>query len=150
MAALLVGTVLSGAPAIAQDAPESSAPPAAPAPIPGSGIVSALAVVGSQRLEPDTVRSYIDLRAGKPYTRESIDKALKDLYATEPFADVQIRDDNGHLTIQVKEHPVVNRIVLDGNKRVKEDKVMPEIRLAAREIFSRTKVRPEIARLLEL
>ena len=149
MAALLVGTVLSGAPAIAQEAPES-ATPAAAAPVPASGIVSALDVVGSQRLEPDTVRSYIDLRAGKPYTRESIDKALKDLYATELFADVQIRDDNGHLTIQVKENPVVNRIVLDGNKRVKEDKVMPEIRLAPRQIFSRTKVRADIARIIEL
>ena len=146
-AALLVTTILGGAPAFSQNAPASPVTPVVPH---ASGIIKVINVTGSQRLEPDTVRSYIDLKPGQPYTRETIDKALKDLFATELFTDVQIRDDAGVLTIQVKENPVVNRIVLEGNKRLKEEKIRPEIRLAPRQIFSRSKVRADIARIIEL
>ena len=146
--ALLMGTMLSGmaAPVLAQTAAPA---PAAPAAV-GGGVVSQIQVQGAERLEPDTVRSYIKLRPGQPYTRESLDQALKDLYATELFADVQIRDQVGTLVITVKENPVVNRIVLEGNKRLKEDKIRPEIRLAPRQIFSRSKVRADVARIIEL
>ncbi|ODU20912.1 MAG: outer membrane protein assembly factor BamA [Sphingomonas sp. SCN 67-18] len=155
MPTLLVGTVLAGisAPALGQQqaAPAPVAAPApAPAPQPGSGTIRSVNVVGSQRLEPDTVRSYVQLRPGEPYTRESLDQALKDLFATELFADAEIRDNQGALTIVIKENPVINRIVLEGNKRLKEDKIRPEIRLAPRQIFTRSKVRADIARIIEL
>lgn len=150
---LLVGTVLGGLPGMVQaqavaPAPISDGPLVAP--LPGSGIVRSVNVAGSQRLEPDTVRSYIKLKAGDPYTRETLDQALKDLYATELFADVQIRDDAGALTIQIRENPVINRIVLEGNKRLKDEKIRPEIRLAPRQIFTRSKARADVARIIEL
>jgi outer membrane protein insertion porin family len=153
-AALLVGTMLAGiaAPVTAQEtAPAPQAAPAAtPTVAPGSGTIRSVNVTGSQRLEPDTVRSYVKLRAGEPYTRESLDQALKDLFATELFADATIRDDNGALTIEIRENPVINRIVLEGNKRLKDDKIRPEIRLAPRQIFTRSKVRADVARIIEL
>ena len=154
---LLIGTMLGGMPAIAQ-APQpaatttpAAAPAPAPAPEPGSGIVRALNVTGNQRLEPDTVRSYVKLRAGQPYTRESLDQALKDLYASELFADVTIAGaDTGNIVLQVRENPVINRIVLEGNKRLKEEKIRPEIKLAPRQIFTRSKARADVARIIEL
>jgi len=115
-----------------------------------SGIIRSVAVTGAERLEADTVRSYAELRAGEPYDREKLDTALKALYATELFADVQIHDDNGALTIAIRENPVINRIVLEGNKRIKEDKIKPEIRLAPRQIFTRSKARADVSRIIEL
>ena len=114
------------------------------------GTIKSINVTGSQRLEPDTVRSYIQLRAGGPYTTESMDQAIRDLFETELFTDVQIRDDNGNLTVEVKENPVINRIILEGNKRLKEDKINKEIKLAPRQIFTRSKVRADVARIVEL
>ncbi|ANI77096.1 outer membrane protein assembly factor BamA [Sphingobium sp. EP60837] len=152
VAALLATTMfggLSAVPVLAQEA----AVPAAPAPaaaLPTAGTVRSINVVGQQRLEPDTVLSYTKLRIGQPFTQESLDQALRDLYETELFADVQIRNDNGALTIEVKENPVINRIVLEGNKRLKEDKIRPEIRLAPRQIYTRSKVRADVARIIEL
>ena len=128
-----------------------AAPEAAPAPLPGSGIVHTLSVSGAQRLEPETVVSYMSLRPGQPYDREKLDQAIKDLYATELFADVQIQGgDSGNLVIVVRENPVINRIVLEGNKRLKEDKINPEIKLAPRQIFTRSKARADVARIIEL
>src|SRR3546814_12868528 len=91
----------------------------------------------------DVCSSDLKLRVGSPYNRESLDLALKDLFATELFSDVQIRDDQGNLTIEIKENPVINRIVLEGNKRLKDEKIQPEIKLAPRQIFTRSKVRAD-------
>jgi len=148
---LLASTILTAQPLFAQRTPQPAPAPAPVAAVPQiSGTIKTITVEGAQRLEADTVRSYIDLKPGDPYNRESLDRALKALFATELFADVQIRDNAGALVIQVKENPVINRIVLEGNKRLKEDKIRPEIRLAPRQIFSRSKVRADVARIIEL
>jgi outer membrane protein insertion porin family len=154
---LLVGTVLGGwaAPSLAQvaappAAPAAQAPAPAPTPTPG-GTIRSIQVQGAQRLEPATVISYSNLQPGQSYTAESLDTALKDLYATELFADVVITGaETGQLLISVKENPVINRIILEGNKRIKDDKIMPEIRLAPRQIFTRSKVRSDVERIVEL
>ncbi len=152
VAALLATTIVAGlsaVPAVAQTAP------AAPASVPAAtvapaGTIRNITVTGQQRLEPDTVMSYTKLRVGQSFTQESLDQALRDLYETELFADVQIRNDSGALTIEIKENPVINRIVLEGNKRLKEEKIKPEIKLAPRQIYTRSKVRADVARIIEL
>ncbi|MBN8502418.1 MAG: outer membrane protein assembly factor BamA, partial [Sphingomonadales bacterium] len=149
MAAVLLGTTfLAGVPhaALAQTVPAA----AAPQPDAAGETIRSVNVVGSQRLEPDTIRTYTKLRVGQPYTQAAADQALKDLFATELFAEVQIRNDGGNVTIEVKENPVINRIVLEGNKRLKAEKILPEIKLAPRQIFTRSKVRADVSRIIEL
>ncbi|WP_077146620.1 outer membrane protein assembly factor BamA [Sphingopyxis sp. KK2] len=151
---LLAGTMLAG-PAFAQ----AVQPPAVPAPTvpapsseaaPTAATIRSITVNGNQRLEAQTILSYLRLRVGQTYDRAMLDQALKDLAATELFKDFQISDDNGALTIQVVENPVINRVILEGNKRLKEDKIRPEIKLSPRQIFTRSKVRADVARIIEL
>lgn len=174
-AVLLAGTLLSGPAALAQQTtPPAARPPAGPAevqPTPAApaapaaadappasatvapdpvGTVRSVVVQGNERLEAETVRSYVGLSPGDQYDRVRLDQALKTLYATELFADATIRDDAGTLIVQVRENPVINRIVLEGNKRIKEDKIREEIRLAPRQIFTRSKARSDVSRILEV
>jgi outer membrane protein insertion porin family len=156
-ALLLVGTVLGGtaAPALAQAAApaQQPAPAAAPAPAtaPAQGVIRSIRVRGNQRIEAETVRAYANLSPGQTYTRTTLDKAIKDLYATQLFADATIGGtETGDLVINVRENPVINRIVLEGNKRIKDDKISPEIKLAPRQIFTRSAVRSDVERILEL
>ncbi len=172
--ALLVGTILGGLtapaygqgtqpqppaqaqgtlPAPAQPAPAQPQGSAAvpPAPAEAQQVIRSIEVSGNQRIEPETVVSYIQLRPGQPYDRERLDQAIRDLYATELFADAQITGvETGNLVIQVRENPVINRIVLEGNRRIKDDKILPEIRLAPRQIFTRSRARADVARIIEL
>src|SRR5688572_28042439 len=91
------------------------------------------------------------LRVGDPYTRERLDDALRELYETELFADVTIGGgETGQIVINERENPVSNRIMLEGNKRIKDDKISPEIGLAPRQIFTRSKARADVARIIEL
>ena len=142
-----VAAAIPAAAATSDGAPAVAAPLAAPAP---QQLIRVIAVEGAQRLEADTVLSYTQLRVGQPYSEAAADQVLKDLYATELFSDVQVRNDAGKVVIVVKENPVINRIVLEGNKHLKEDKINPEIKLAARQIFTRSKVRADVARIIEL
>jgi outer membrane protein insertion porin family len=160
-ALLLVGTVLGGsaAPLLAQDAapaqPPAAEQPAAPAGPPvvthAEGTIRSISVRGNQRLEPETIRAYAGLSPGQTYTAATLDQAVKAMYATQLFADVQISGtDTGNLVISVRENPVINRIILEGNKRLKEDKILPEIKLAPRQIFTRSGARADVDRILEL
>jgi outer membrane protein insertion porin family len=167
VAALLVSTIHAG-PALAQRPPRPDpvpAPPTAeaeaaaaaareqvalPATAANAGVVRSVTIRGTERLEPETVRSYLNLNIGDRYDRDRTDQALKALFASELFADATIRDDNGALIIEVKENPVINRIIIEGAKRVKEDKIREEIRLAPRQIFTRSKARADVGRILEL
>jgi len=146
--------MLAGIPAavMAQDAAPASQPePAAPAaPAEQGDVIRTIAVAGAQRLEPETILSYIKMRPGQIYTAASADQVLVDLAGTELFADFTIANNNGNVVITVEENPVINRIVLEGNKRLKDDKILPEINLAPRQIFTRSKVRADVARIIEL
>lgn len=167
MATLLVGTMLTSAPALAQSrggrpAPGRAAPPAAPAAVatpapvqavtdPAARTIKSLRVEGSQRLEPETVLSYTRLRVGDRYTNETVDQAIKDLLASELLADVQIEGvETGDLVIRIRENPIINRVLYEGNKRLKQDKIGKEVKLAPRQIFTRTAVRADVARIIEL
>ncbi len=165
--ALMLSTALAG-PALAQrprppeprpempsaEAESRAAEAANQAPLPATaanaGVVRSVVVRGTERLEPETVRSYLNLNIGDRYDRDRTDQALKALFASELFADATIRDENGALTVEVKENPVINRIIIEGAKRVKEDKIREEIRLAPRQIFTRSKARADLGRILEL
>jgi outer membrane protein insertion porin family len=169
----MVGTVLGGsaAPLLAQTAPaadplapqqtqpatpSTQAPAtAAPATIAAAPVqqrtIRSISVRGNQRLEPETIRAYANLTPGQTYTAETLDQALKDLYATQLFADVTIGGgETGDLVINVRENPVINRIILEGNKKLKDDKITPEIKEAPRQIFTRTAARADVDRILEL
>ena len=115
------------------------------------GTVRSVTITGNQRLEPETIRAYANLAVGQTYTAGTLDQSLKDLYATQLFADVTITGaETGNLIIAVKENPVINRIILEGNKRLKDDKISPEIKSAPRQIFTRSAVRADVDRILEL
>ncbi len=168
---LLAGTMLSGlahaqtapaptvptpapqtaAPAPQAAAPQAAAPTIAPVPVQLVRTIRSLRVEGAQRLEPETVLSYTRLRTGDTYTNETVDQAIKDLLASELLADVAIGGvETGDLVIRIRENPVINRVIYEGNKRLKQDKISKEVKLAPRQIFTRTAVRADVARIIEL
>lgn len=154
-AALLTATMLAGVPGMALAQAQPVAPPPAPAapvatPEP-QRTIRTLRVEGSQRIEPETALSYTRLRVGQAYTNESLDQAIKDLFASDLFADVSIAGaESGDIVIRTRENPIINRVILEGNKRLKDDKIVKEIRLKPRQIFTRTAVRQDVARIIEL
>ncbi len=126
------------------------APASSVAPLPAS-IIQGVAVRGNQRIEAGTVTSYLPLQSGMPADAELLDLSLKTLFNTGLFSDVALEmQENGVLLIDVKENPIVNRVIFEGNRRVKDDKITEEIQLAARTIYTRSKVQADAQRIVEL
>ena len=107
-------------------------------------------VKGSQRIEPDTIRSYMTIKPGDLYNEEIVDKSLKILFNTGLFADVAIRHENSGLIVFVVENPIINRIDFEGNKALKTDKFEEEVELSPRSVYTRSKVQSDVQRLVEL
>ena len=114
-------------------------------------IIQGVSVTGNQRIEPETVGSYLPLQAGMPAEPELLDLSIKTLFNTGLFSDVSVEmQPNGVLVIAVKENPIVNRVIYEGNKRVKDDKITEEVQLTPRSIYTRAKVQADTQRIIEL
>jgi outer membrane protein insertion porin family len=146
-AALLLGTApfLTGTGA----AQEVTVPPAPEYQAP---IVQRIIVQGNQRIEAETVRSYLPVRPGQAVDQLTIDTALKALFGTGLFADAQIVFDqlSGTLQVAVQENPIVNRVIYEGNRRTKEDKLAEEVQLAPRAVYTEAKVQSDVQRILQV
>jgi len=113
-------------------------------------IISDIVVQGNQRIEVATVKSYIFVQKGDIYNEKEVDRSLKSLFNTGLFSDVKIGRSGKTLVIEISENPIINRIVFEGNKFKKDEKLYEEIHLRPRIVFSRSKVRADVQRLLEI
>ncbi len=77
-----------------------------------SGVIQRIVVEGNNRVEADTVRSYLTVATGDPFDPGKMDASLKTLFATGLFADVSFARQGDDLVIKVVENPIINRIQL--------------------------------------
>lgn len=114
-------------------------------------IIQNIAVRGNQRIEAETVGSYLPVQPGMPAEEELLDLSLKTLFRTGLFSDVTLEmQPNGTLLIEVVENPIVNRVIFEGNRRLKDDKITEEIQLAPRTVYTRAKVQSDVQKIIEL
>ncbi|MBP6011988.1 MAG: outer membrane protein assembly factor BamA [Alphaproteobacteria bacterium] len=113
-------------------------------------VVQRINVDGNQRIEESTVLSYMVIREGQAYSQSQVDQSLKTLYGTGLFADVQIQQSNGVVTVKVVENPIINRIAFEGNSKVSEKTLTDEVQLKPRMVFTRSKVQSDVQRIIEI
>ena len=104
-----------------------------------------IVVEGNRRVEADTIRSYF-----KGRDAAAIDEALKGLYGTGLFQDVQIRQSGGRLIVTVVENAVINRVAFEGNKKTKDEQLLGELQSKPRGTYSRAMVQADVSRIVEI
>jgi outer membrane protein insertion porin family len=144
--------LLWAASAGAQPAPNTPAtatrpatPPARPVP-PGTapmgslaqagGTIQAIQVEGNQRIEPGTIRSYMLVQPGDPFDPDRLDRSLKTLYATGLFQDVRLDRSGNTLVVHVVENPLVDKVAFEGNHKLSDDQLRPEVQLKPRAVYT--------------
>jgi outer membrane protein insertion porin family len=118
--------------------------------ITGGGSIAEIRVEGNQRIEPETIRSYMQLSPGDPFDAERIDRALKSLFATGLFADVRLRREGNTLVVQVVENPIINRLAFEGNDRIDDETLQNEVQLRPRVVYTQTRVQADVKRILDI
>ncbi len=80
-------------------------------------IVKDVNITGNLRVSEETIKIYGKIEKGKDYNDKDLNKILKDLYSTNFFEDVTVEMKNSTLNISVKEYPVINQLIIIGEKK---------------------------------
>ena len=121
-----------------------------PAPPANLGTISDIRIEGLQRIEPETVRSYLLLQKGDSWDPDRVDASLKALFATGLFADVKLDRDGNVLVVRLVENPIINRIAFEGNSKLADKDLNGEIQLRPRIVYTRSRVQNDVKRILDL
>ncbi len=106
---------------------------------------AAIVVEGNHRVDAETVRSYF---TGQDQAK--INQAVKELYGTGLFSDVRVTQQGGRIVVHVVENGVINRVVFEGNKKVKSEQLEAEVQSKTRGPYSPAIVQADVQRLREI
>ena len=147
-ASALIPVALS-MPAEAQQRPRAPAPARA-TPASPTGVVRAIDVTGNQRIEADTIRSYMLLQPGDAFDADRLDRSLRTLFATGLFRDVTVTRQGDRVVVNVEENPIVNRVAFEGNSKVSDDVLRTEVTLRPRAVFTPQQAQADRQRILDI
>ncbi|MGN7963529.1 outer membrane protein assembly factor BamA, partial [Brucella sp. 22210] len=97
-----------------------------------AAVVSRIDVRGNTRVDAQSIRDNIDIRPGKAFTSADIDAAVKRLFAMGLFSDVRINQSGSTLVVTVNERSVVNNVLFQGNKKIKDPDLTRAVQLKPR------------------
>jgi len=112
--------------------------------------IKEIQINGNQRIDVETIISYANISLDDIYTEEKGNEILKSLFNTELFSNIEIRYVENKLIIDIIENPTINFIKFKGNSKIKDDDLLIEIQLKERSVYSRSKVKKDIERILSL
>jgi outer membrane protein insertion porin family len=115
-----------------------------------AGTITAVQIQGNVRAEPETIRSYLQLKEGQQYDPAAADRSLKALFSTGLFSDVVIDMQGSTLVVRVTENPILNRVAFEGNKKIDDDKLRDEVQSKPRQVFTRARVQSDVERILTI
>lgn len=113
-------------------------------------IVSSIKINGNQRIEEETIKSFLGINAGDSVSDESINAALAAVYETGLFADVTIDVESGVVVVNVVENPIIGEVAFEGNKRIEDEDLSKEITLAPRAVYTKAVLQQDVKRILDL
>jgi outer membrane protein insertion porin family len=105
--------------------------------------VSDIRIDGLSRIAPGTVFTYIGVEKGDTLTPDRAEQAIRALYKTGFFNDVQLARQGDILVVTVKERPQISKIALRGNKDLKDEDLLKGLKgigLAEGEAFDPLKL----------
>ena len=102
--------------------------------------IAGIQVRGLQRINEETVLSYLPLEIGDLVGPPQIRSGMRELYQTGFFEDIRMKEDEGILIIEVEERPTIGMINISGNRQIEDDDLfaaMREVGIAEGRVLNR-------------
>lgn len=112
--------------------------------------VSEIAISGNSRVSDSTISAYLPVRVGDAISEDSLDNAIDSLFATKLFNDVTINIEGTRISIAVVENPIVNRVNIEGNDVLDDERLLAELDIQPRRVFTRKVAVDATQKLLEI
>lgn len=103
-----------------------------------AAVVQSISVSGNQRVGTQTIADFVGYRAGRNYNAADVDDAVKALFRTGLFSDVSVRTSGSTLVITVSEYGLVNQVLFQGNRKLKDDRLNQVTQLSPRARFEQS------------
>ena len=99
--------------------------------------ITAIEVEGNERVTDATILTYLSVKIGDQITLQSLDRALSQLFTTNLFADIDISREGGHILVSVVENPIINRVNIEGNNVIDDERLLAELDVQPRRVYTR-------------
>jgi outer membrane protein insertion porin family len=113
-------------------------------------VVRDFRVEGAQRISAGTIYNYLPINIGDRLDDQRLREAIRALFATGFFQDIELRRDGDTLLIAVLERPTIEEFTFEGNKDIEDEALeesMTNIGLARGKTFDRS-VLDEVTQVL--
>ena len=112
--------------------------------------VESIAIAGNRRVAESTILSYLPVQVGDRVSQGSLSIALQRLFDTDLFKNIDIKLDGSRLQVTVLENPIINRVNIEGNDVLKDERLLEVLDVAPRRVYTRELALEGSQRLLEV
>ena len=109
-----------------------------------------ITIKGNERVDSDTVNSYLDVLGLEKKSPKAVQDSLKKLYESDLFLESKIYYSGKGVVVEVKENPIVSEVKFVGNKKIEDDALQAEVTLKKRAIFTKAKLQGDLKRINEI
>ncbi|MEM9973844.1 MAG: outer membrane protein assembly factor BamA [Pseudomonadota bacterium] len=95
-------------------------------------------VEGNLRVDDATVLSYADIAPGQAISAAELNEAFQGIQNSGLFETVDLQPRGATLFVTVQEWPTINRIAIEGNRRIDDEDLLPVIRSTPRRVYTPT------------
>ena len=110
-------------------------------------VVNKIDISGNKRVSEETIKIYGEIEIKKDYSEGKINEVINNLYSTDFFEDIQIELKNNILNIKVKEYPIINQLIIIGEKSKKYKEQIIKL-IQSKE--KKSLIRPYLAKDIEI
>ncbi|CAD7046411.1 outer membrane protein assembly factor BamA [Pseudorhizobium endolithicum] len=114
-----------------------------------AAVIRSVQVRGAERAGEEAVRANLTIQPGVSFTNADIDESVKRLYSTGYFSDVRISVSGSTLVVSVSENQLVNQVVFNGNRKIKDDKLAAVVQTQSLGPYNQEMINADIERLRE-
>ena len=87
-------------------------------------IINEIIIKNNNRISFGTIKTYGDIKTGVDYSKDDLNKILKNLYGTNFFENIKLSLENNVLIIDVVENKIIQTVTINGIKAEKTTKAI--------------------------
>ena len=114
-------------------------------------VVKEIKISGNTRVSDETIKIYGDIKLNQDYNEQQLNKIINNLYSTNFFENIEISLINNILQIKLVEYPVINQLVIIGEKSNKyKEQIRKLIKLKEKDSFILNNLKDDVETIKQL
>ena len=115
-----------------------------------AAVIGQIRVTGNQRIDAETVKHYLTLKAGQRYDAAKADESVKALFATGLFRDVHLRREGNAVVVEIAEAQLIRNVAFEGAKDVTSETLAKRFSSKLPELYTSARAQADVQRFLEV